>query len=138
MRARFIRTQTFQMSLSFLRGLLGGAARTTIAGLVLTASNYKVAIDFLRGRFGKLVVIERSHVNKLLNIALVFNERDMTGLHRLNNKIEIHHRGLKALEVNANTYKGIVVPAIPGKLPANHAGKQLHRMEDRGFVKRSA
>ena len=105
------------MSLSFLRGLLGGAARTTIAGLALTAANYKVATDFLKGRFGKLVVIERAHVNKLLNVALVFNERDTTGLHRLNDKIEIHQRGLKALEVNANTYEGIVVPAILGKLP---------------------
>ena len=39
-----------------------------------------------------------------------------TGLRRLNDKIEIHHIGLKALEVNANTYVGIIVPAILGKL----------------------
>ena len=102
---------------SYLRGLLGGAARTTIAGLALTAANYEVAIELLRGRFGKPVVIERAHVNELLNVAPVFNERDTAGLRRLYDKIEIHHRGLKALEVNASTYEGIVVPAIVGKLP---------------------
>ena len=102
---------------SYLRGLLGGAARTTIAGLALTAANYKVAIDLLKGRFGKPVVIERAHVNELLNVAPVFNERDTTGLRRLYDKIEIHHRGLKALDVNASTYEGIVVPATLGKLP---------------------
>ena len=102
---------------SYLRGLLGGATRTTIAGLALTAANYKVAIDLLKGRFGKPVVIERAHVNELLNAAPVFNERDTTGLRRLYDKIEIHHRGLKALEVNASTYEGIVVPATLGKLP---------------------
>lgn len=47
----------------------------------------------------------------------VLNERDTTGLRRLYDKIETHHRGLKALEVNTSTYEGIVVPAILGKLP---------------------
>lgn len=49
---------------SYLRGPLRGAARTTIPGLALTAANYEVAIDLLRGRFGKPVVIERAHVNE--------------------------------------------------------------------------
>jgi len=102
---------------SYLRGLLGGAARTTIPGLALTAANYEVAIDLLRGRFGKPVVIERAHVNQLLNVTSVFNERDATGLRRLYDKIKIHHRGLKALEVDASTYKRIIVPATLGKLP---------------------
>ena len=76
-----------------------------------------MAIDVFRGRFGKPVVIERAHVNELLNVAPVFNERDTTGLRRLNDNIEIHHRGLKALEVDVSPYEGIVVPAILGKLP---------------------
>lgn len=67
---------------SYLRGLLGGAARTTIAALTLTAANYEVAIDLLRERFGKPVVIERAQVNELLNVAPVFNERDTAGLPR--------------------------------------------------------
>ncbi|XP_015767737.1 PREDICTED: uncharacterized protein LOC107346459 [Acropora digitifera] len=68
---------------SYLRGLLGGAARTTIAGLALTAANYKVAIDLLKGRFGKPVVIERAHVNPdkvhyLSHHAVIRNEAKTT------------------------------------------------------------
>lgn len=43
---------------SYLHGLLGGAARTTIAGLALKTANYGVAIDLLRGGFGKPTVIK--------------------------------------------------------------------------------
>ena len=77
---------------SYLRGLLGGAPTTTIAGLALTTANYGVAIDLLRGRFGKRIAIKRTHDNELLNIAPVFNARDTAGLHRLTDKIKIHHR----------------------------------------------
>ena len=94
---------------SYLHGLLGGAARTTIAGLELTAANYEVAIDLLRGRFGKPVVLKRAHGMNC--------ERDTTGLRRLYDTIKIHQRGLKALEVDASMYKRIVVPPILGKLP---------------------
>ena len=41
---------------SYLRGLLGGAARTTIPGLALTAANYEVAIDLLRDLESHVIV----------------------------------------------------------------------------------
>lgn len=102
---------------AYLRGLVGGAAKTTIAGLALTTPNYEVAVDLLKSRFGKPVVIERAHVNELLNVAAVFSGRDTAGLRRLYDQIEIHHRGLKALGIDASTYEGIAVPSIVGKLP---------------------
>lgn len=102
---------------AYLRGLVGGAAKTTIAGLTLTTPNYEVAVDLLKSRFGKPVVIERAHVNELLNVAAVFSGRDTAGLRRLYDQIEIHHRGLKALGIDASTYEGIAVPSIVGKLP---------------------
>lgn len=52
----------------------------------------------------------------MLKVAPVFNARDTTGLCRVYDKIEIHHRGFKALDVNASTHKGIIVPAVLGKL----------------------
>jgi len=94
-------------------GLLGRAAKTTISGLALTSVNYQVAIDLLKDRFGKAIVIERAHVNNLLNMNPVYQ----AGLRRLYDTIEVHHRGLEALNVDARTYEGIVVPAIIGKLP---------------------
>ena len=102
---------------SYLRGLLGGVARTAISGLALTEANYEAAIDLLKRRFGKKSTIERAHVNDLLKVQAVFNERDISGLRRLYDSVEVHHRGLQALGVDAATYEGIVVPAILNKVP---------------------
>ena len=122
---------------SYLRGLLGGAAKTAISGLALTTANYQVAIDLLKDRFGKAIVIERAHVNDLLNVNPVYHDKDTAGLRRLYDTIEVHHRGLRALNVDASTYEGIVVPAIIGKLPEGvrlqiTRGKKHHewKMED--------
>jgi len=82
---------------------------------VATNNNVRAKLPKLEVR--RIVVIERTHVNELLNVAPVFNERDTTGLRRFYDKIKINHRGLKALEVDACMYEGIVVLAILGKLP---------------------
>ena len=55
----------------YLRGLLGGAAKTLTAGLTLTMANYQ---------FGKAIVIERAHVNNLLNVSPVYHNKDTAGL----------------------------------------------------------
>lgn len=77
------------------------AITTTWAELFI--QNYEVAVELLRGEFTKPVVIESVHVTHLLNVTPVFNERDMTGLYRLHDNIEIHHGGLEALELNVGT-----------------------------------
>ena len=122
---------------SYLRGLLGGAAKIAIAGLALTTANYQVAIDLLKERFGKAIVIERTHVNDLLNVSPVYHDQDTAGLRRLYDTVEVHHRGLKALDVESTTYEGIVAPATIGKLPEGvrlqiTRGKNHHewKMED--------
>ena len=125
---------------SYLRGLLGGAAKTAITGLALRTATYEVAVDLLKERFGKPVVIERAHVNDLLNVSpsrQVYHDKDTAGLRRLYDTVEVHHQGLNAPNVNANTYEGIVVPAIIGKLPEGvrlqiTCGKNHHewKMED--------
>ena len=53
----------------------------------------------------------------------VYHDRDTGDFRRLYDAVEVQHRGLKALNVNASTYEGIVVPAIIGKLPE---GVRLH------------
>lgn len=50
------------------------------------------------------------HINDLLNVAPIQNDKNPTGLRKLYDTAEVHHRGPQALGVNANTYEGIVVP----------------------------
>ena len=94
---------------SYLRGLLVGAVRTSIAGLALTSANYEAAIDILKPRFGRKIAIDRAHVNDLFKVPSVYHEKDTVGLRRLYDTVEVHHRGLQALGVNTSTYEGIVV-----------------------------
>ena len=102
--------------------------------------NYQVAMDLLRDRFGKAIVIQRAHVNDLLNVNPVYHDKDTAGIRRLYDTIEVHHRGLEALNVDAITYEGIVVPAIIGKLPEEvrlqiTRGKKHHEWKMENLLK---
>lgn len=102
---------------SYLRGLLVGPARSAIAGFALTSVNYEAAVELLTKRYGKKEAIQRAHVNELLNIQPVYNERDAPRLRSLYDFLETKHRALQALGVDENTYSAIVVPAVLEKLP---------------------
>ena len=65
---------------SYLRGLLEGPAKSAIAGFALTAVNYGAAIALLKKRFGKRNVIQRAHIDELMKVSPLHNERDTTRL----------------------------------------------------------
>ena len=88
----------------YLRGLIEGTAKATIAGFSLTADNYNTAVELLERRFGKKVAIERAHVSQLLNVQPVYSAKDVRGLRIFHDTVETHYRGLCALDVNENTY----------------------------------
>ena len=90
---------------SYLRGLLVGIARTSVAGLALTSANYEAAIEILKRRFGNKVTIERAHVNDLLKVHPVYNDKDTGSLQRLYDTVEVHHRSLHALVKENHTSK---------------------------------
>ena len=118
---------------SYLRGLLGGAAKTAISGLALTTVNYQVAIDLLKDRFGKAIVIERAQVNDLLNVNPVYHDKDTAGLRRLYDTMEVHHRGLEALNVGTNNWNccaSYYWLATRRGVVADHARKESSRMEN--------
>ena len=62
-------------------------------------------------------MIERAHVNDLLNVNPVYHDKDKAVLRRLYDTIGVYHRGLGSHTMDASTYEGNVVPAIIGKLP---------------------
>ncbi len=102
---------------SYLRGLIDGPAKATIAGFALTAENYTSAVEHLTRRFGKPVAIERAHVSELLKVVPVYGEKDVRGLRTLYDTVDTHYRGLSALGIDESTYSGIVVPTLLEKIP---------------------
>ena len=76
-----------------------------------------MAIALLKKRFGKRNVIERAHIDELMKVSPLHNERDTTRLRALYDGVETHYQGLIALGVEEATYSSIVVPSILDKLP---------------------
>ena len=101
----------------YLRSFLQEPAKSVIAGMPMTDASYETAIELLKKRFGKPEEIQRAHINQLLHLAPVFNERSINRLRTLHDQIETHFRGLEALGVDRITYSSIVVPELMGKIP---------------------
>ncbi|XP_028418713.1 uncharacterized protein LOC114544218 [Dendronephthya gigantea] len=102
---------------AYLRGYLEGPAKSTIAGLALTGTNYNCAVELLKKRFEKKSIVQRAHVNELIQLPAVYKERDTQRLRKLFDSCETNNRALRALGVNENSYSAIVVPTIMEKLP---------------------
>ena len=102
---------------AYLKSLLIEPARSAISGFALTSANYNEAIDLLKRRYGKKNAIQKAHIQELMNIKPVSNDRDTEKLRKLYDTCETNYRGLKALGVNETAYSTIVVPEILEKLP---------------------
>ena len=102
---------------TYLRGLLEEPAKSALGGFSLTSANYETAIELLKRRFGRQDVIQRAHINEMMNANPVFNERETRRLRSLFDTVETNYRALEAFKVDVNTYSSIVVAAILNKLP---------------------
>ena len=65
-----------------LRYLVEGTAYDTIAGLALTAANYKVAVNLLKQRFGQRQLIINCHMENLMKITPLNSSADIKRLNR--------------------------------------------------------
>ena len=83
----------------------------------LDIANYGAAVQLLKKRYGKDSAIQKAHLNDLLDLSPVNNERDTPRLRRFCDDCETHYRGLEALGVAECVYPTIVVPALLQKLP---------------------
>ena len=102
---------------SYLQSLLIKQAQSAIAGFSLTSANYKAAIQLLKKHYSKQKVIQRTYINDLLNLELIYGERDTQRLRTMYDFAETKYRALEALGVDQETYSAIVVPSLLKKLP---------------------
>lgn len=102
---------------NYLRSLLEKSAYDAIAGLTLSASNYREAVEILRKRFGNKQLIVSRHMETLLNLTAVSADNDLRGLRRLYNEVEANVRSLKALGVDQASYGTMLTSVLLVKLP---------------------
>ena len=69
--------------LNYLRLLLEHSAYDAIAGLTLSAANYKEAIEILEKRFGNKQMIIAKHMETLLNTEAVASDNNLKELRHL-------------------------------------------------------
>ena len=58
----------------YVRSLLEELAKSVVAGIPLTSSDY-AAMKLLQDRYGDPVVIQRAHINQLVYLSPVYSER---------------------------------------------------------------
>ena len=78
--------------MNYLVPLLEGEASQCIKGLNLTNENYENARELLTKRFGDKQTLISAHMDVLLGLENVENEKDVKGLRKLFDKIEAQVR----------------------------------------------
>ena len=88
-----------------------------IAGLKLTAPNYKEAVDILHKRFGDKQQIISQHMDTLLELESVASASNVKALRRLYDQLEFQVRSLKSLEVPMDSYGNLLSSLLINRLP---------------------
>jgi hypothetical protein len=88
---------------------LENTARDAISGLILTAANYKEAVEILQKRVGSKQQIISKHMDMLLNLDPMMSA-SAKALRHLYDRIKTHIRGLKSLRVDLKTYSSVLSP----------------------------
>ena len=93
---------------NYLRSLLDHPAYDAIAGLTLSAANYKQAIESLRKRFGNTQVIISKHMDTLISMDPIFSDCHLNDLRRLYDHTKSHVRSLRSLGIEAASYGALL------------------------------
>ena len=102
---------------NYLRSLLRGTARESVAGLMLTAVNYDEAIAILKKRYGNKQAIISRHMDTLMGLEAVVSNNNTKALRHLYDMVESNIRSLRALGVAADSYGNLLSPILVNKLP---------------------
>ena len=101
---------------NYLRYLLTGKVAEAVAGLSLTADNYKEAVAVLKRRYGNAQVIIGKHLEILLNLEAV-SDGKVGALRKLYNDVEIQVRSLRSLGVESASYGTLLSSVVMTKVP---------------------
>ncbi len=103
--------------LRHLKGLLEGEAAAAISGISTTDANYENAVTILKDRFAQKQIIVNAHIEALMNLRSITNEKDVKGLRKLIDEIDTNIRSLKTLGYDLTQFGPFLNPMIMNKLP---------------------
>ena len=83
----------------------------------MTEDNYKIAVDILKSRFGKVDLIVSAHMDALVGLAAASSSHDIRKVRLIYDSIEKNVRQLQNLGISSSAYGTILVPVILKKIP---------------------
>ncbi|KRZ65462.1 hypothetical protein T10_5000 [Trichinella papuae] len=93
-----------------------GSAAAAIQGLPLSPANYEAARIILSEKFGKRQVTIEEHLKHLQSLPVIINQWDVDRLNNVVSEMEIHIRGLEALNTSPVVDQAILIPLILPRL----------------------
>ncbi|GFU35531.1 DUF1758 domain-containing protein [Trichonephila clavipes] len=90
-----------------------------ISGFALTESNYDIALELLKTRFGQKNLLIKAHLGSLLNITPIKNTSDTNSLRKLYDRAETEIRNLESLGINSESYCNLLTQILLKVLPSD-------------------
>ena len=77
----------------YLKKSLLEPAKSDISRFKITVTNYKAVVDLLGERYAKPTLIKPAHINEMLNIKDLLDERQVEKMRAFHDTVETHYRG---------------------------------------------
>eukprot|EP00795_Rhopilema_esculentum_P004207 gene4207-20394_t len=103
--------------MSYLKASLKGTACHAIADLRTTGDNYAPAVDILKEKYGKANVLKGSHMSALKAVVAVTYSKNLDGLKKLYELVDMHVKALSVLGTSEEQYSLVIVPDLMKKIP---------------------
>ena len=103
--------------MSYLKASLKGTASHAIADLRTTGDNYAPAVDILKEKYGKANVLKGSHMSALKAVVGVTYSKNVDGLKKLYEIVDMHVKALSVLGTSEEQYSLVIVPDLMKKIP---------------------
>ena len=107
---------------ALLRGYLKGSVAKVIEGLTVTGQNYKDAMKLLTDKFGNKQIIVKAHMDELLKVTQLKNERDA-------------RKYYDNFQANLRTLKGLNFAGIKFRAEKSPKTREIKSRENKLFGK---
>uniref|UniRef100_L7LX93 Putative tick transposon n=1 Tax=Rhipicephalus pulchellus TaxID=72859 RepID=L7LX93_RHIPC len=104
---------------NYLLASLSGEAASLVEGLQFSDENYDHAVDLLKQTFGRQDNLRETYIKELASVEAVKSSKDVDGLKKLFQKLQVNTRALQSLGVEMDSYATVIMPVVKAALPVD-------------------
>ena len=103
--------------MNYLKNFVEGKATTIISSIKLAHENYNICLNLFKERHEDKQLMIHFHMSKFLKLKNITDVKDVSGLKKLFDTIDIQVRSLKNLGYKPDRYEPLLIPIIISKIP---------------------